>query len=158
MNYSEGNASKKLSLIPMATPTSFAEPCSSCPWRCDQTAADIPGFELTMAEGLSTTCPDTNNQGPAWNASWFACHQSASGKEVACRGWLAQVGHAHPRVRLAVLRGELSPEALAPAADWPPLPATYPEVLAKLKATKASPPTKPHSAHSPQTASSKSLD
>lgn len=49
-----------------------------------------------MTEGLSRTYPDANNQGPAWDAAWFACHQSAPGDEVACRGWLAQMGHAHP--------------------------------------------------------------
>ena len=105
-----------------------------------------------MTEGLSRTYPDANNQGPAWDAAWFACHQSAPGDEVACRGWLAQVGHAHPLVRLAVLSGELPPEALAPASDWPALHATYPEVLAKLKANTASLPATAPSADSGQAA------
>jgi len=57
-----------------------------------------------------------------------------------------------PRVRLAVLRGELSPEALAPASDWPALHATYPEVLAKLKANTASLPATAPCADSAQAA------
>lgn len=88
-----------------------------------------------MAEGLSRTYPDANNQGPAWDAAWFACHQSAPGDEVACRGWLAQMRHAHPLVRLTVLRGELPPE-----------------VLAKLKANTASLPATASSADSGQAA------
>lgn len=115
---------------PLSTP---AQPCKSCPWRCDQKAADIPGFDLALAEQLSDTCPDERNTGPAWGAALFACHQSKPGNELICRGWLAQVGRAHPSIRLAVLQGRLSPQLLTPNPAGPALHNTYPEVLAKLR-------------------------
>ena len=71
--------------------------------------------------------------GPDWGAPMFACHQSDEGREVVCRGWLPQVGHAHPRIRLEVSQGRLDQALLSPAADWPPLHETYSEVLAKLE-------------------------
>nr|WP_230947915.1 DUF6283 family protein [Burkholderia territorii] len=112
-----------------------ARPCSSCPWRVDQDAGDIPNFSLSLAESLAGTCPDERGMGPDYNASWFACHQSAEGTKIPCAGWLATVGHCHPRVRLAVRSGILPVDALAPGKDWPELHDTYPEVLAKLRAT-----------------------
>jgi hypothetical protein len=117
------------------------QPCKTCPWRKDQTAADIPNFDLALAERLSRTSPDERGMGPDWNAPQFACHQSGIGKEIVCQGWLAMVGHAHPMVRLGVLQGRVDPEALAPGADWPDLHPTYPDVLAKLRLTSEPPET-----------------
>jgi hypothetical protein len=65
----------------------------------------------------------------------FACHQSRQGEEFACAGWLAKVGHRHPAVRLAVVRGQLDPAALEPGEGWPELHGDYREVLNKLRAT-----------------------
>lgn len=110
-------------------------PCKTCPWRLNQSAADIPNFSLALAERLRATSPNEHNVGPDWTAPQFACHQSEQGKEVVCRGWLAKAGHAHPLVRLAVIKGQVDVETLTPAEDWPALHETYPEVLEKLRRT-----------------------
>jgi hypothetical protein len=117
-----------------------AEPCPSCPWRTDQTALDIPNFDIRLAERLAATCPDAKNMGPSFDASIFACHQSKPGREIACAGWLASVGRAHPVVRLAVGTGKLDVAALGPGEGWPALHRTYPEVLRKLRRTHAGTP------------------
>lgn len=111
----------------------LARPCPGCPWRCDKTAADIPGFSLEKARGLAATSPDARGFGPSFGAPLFACHQSKEGDELACAGWLATVGACHPNVRLAVMSGRLDGEALQPAQDWPELHGNYGEVLRKLE-------------------------
>ena len=113
----------------------LSTPCASCPWRADATAADIPNFDLGLAERLAATCPDERGMGPDFFAGIFACHQSRIDEEFACAGWLAMVGHAHPRVRMAVGDGKVDIDALEPGKDWPPLHETYGEVLTKLRAT-----------------------
>lgn len=111
------------------------QPCPSCHWRVDQGARDIPGFSMTKARDLAATCPNEHGHGPTFGAELFACHQSREGSEIPCAGWLATVGHAHPAVRIAVLGGRLSMDALSPGADWPPLHDSYGQVLQKLEAT-----------------------
>ena len=111
------------------------KPCPSCPWRVDQEADDIPHFELALAESLAECSPDAKGMGPDFASSCFACHQSKVGEEFACAGWLATVGHRHPKVRLAVTMGRLPVEALTPDPDGPELHATYVEVLDKLRRT-----------------------
>jgi len=101
----------------------------------DQDAQDIPHFSLALAEQLAATCPDHRGHGPDFGAPMFACHQSKIGAEVHCAGWLASVGHAHPSVRLSVMRGRLDAERLAPGPDWPQLHDNYGEVLEKLRST-----------------------
>ncbi|PWI20548.1 hypothetical protein DI272_19120 [Streptomyces sp. Act143] len=64
----------------------------------------------------------------------FACHKSPEGREKACAGWLASVGHAHIGVRVAVAQHRLPREALAPGEDWPPLFASYTEMAARQAA------------------------
>ncbi|WP_156903380.1 MULTISPECIES: DUF6283 family protein [Burkholderia] len=110
-------------------------PCASCPWRLDATAADIPNFDLELAENLAATCPDERGMGPDFFATIFACHQSKVDEEFACAGWLAMVGSAHPRVRMAVSEGRVDVKALKPGKDWPKLHETYGDVLKKLRAT-----------------------
>ncbi len=109
-------------------------PCPSCPWRVDQTAAAIPNFSLELAENLANTCPDDRGMGPEFGAAQFACHQSREA-EVVCAGWLAVVGMCHPGVRMQLLTGTLSIEALSPGEDWPPLHESFAEVIEKLRAT-----------------------
>lgn len=111
------------------------KPCGSCPWRQDQDARDIPGFDLQKAEGLRACCPDERGFGPDFGAAMFACHKSREGEEFPCAGWLAAVGYRHPMVRLEVSLGMISPEALRPGEDWPPIHASYGEVLDKLRAS-----------------------
>lgn len=119
----------------MNAPKPPHQPCPSCPWRVDQDAQDIPHFSLALAEQLAATCPDHRGHGPDFGAPMFACHQSKIGAEVHCAGWLASVGHAHPSVRLSVMRGRLDAERLAPGPDWPQLHDNYGEVLEKLRST-----------------------
>lgn len=117
------------------TLTTLAMPCPPCPWRLDTTAPDIPNFDLELAENLAATCPDKRGMGPDFGASMFACHQSREGREIACAGWMATVGHRHPMVRLAVAMKRLDTSALRPAARWPTLHPNYQQVLEKLRAT-----------------------
>lgn len=90
---------------------------------------------MDLAEDLAKCYPDENGYGPDVDASMFACHQSRPGREFACAGWLATVGHEHPIIRLAVTKNRLSATALRPGQDWPRLHPTYPDVLNKLRAT-----------------------
>ena len=122
-------------LHPMKT---LSTPCPSCPWRVDSSADAIPSFSMALAEKLRATCPDERGMGPGFDAAWFACHQSKDGAEIPCAGWLAKVGNAHPRVRMAVIDGRLDPKVLAPGQDWPPLYDTYPQVMEQLHATCSS--------------------
>ncbi|MFC5511131.1 DUF6283 family protein [Massilia jejuensis] len=121
-----------MSIQPLPT---LPQPCPSCPWRVSTAATDIPHFDIELAEDLAECCPDEDGHGPDLDASMFACHQSRPGGEFACAGWLAVVGHKHPLVRLAVRDKRLPATALLPGRDWPPLHATYPEVIDKLHAT-----------------------
>lgn len=111
----------------------LTRPCPSCPWRTDRSAKDIPNFDLQLARNLVATCPDVKGHGPAFGSPMFACHQTETGLERPCAGWLGTVGHRHPNVRLAVLSGQVGEEALSPLADWPPLHNSYADVLHKLE-------------------------
>ncbi len=73
--------------------------------------------------------------GPEFGAAQFACHQSREGAEVVCAGWLAVVGMCHPAVRMQLLTGTVSIEALSPGEDWPSLHESFAEVIEKLRAT-----------------------
>lgn len=73
--------------------------------------------------------------GPRFGAPIFACHQSNVGAEIACAGWVATVGRAHPSVRLAAMQGRLSVEALDPGAGWPELHENYGDMLKKLESS-----------------------
>lgn len=111
------------------------QPCPSCPWRRDQTARDIPNFDLELAEGLARLSPDAEGIGPDRHAAFFACHQSKPGAEIICAGWLAMVGEYNLRAVVARHDGRLDPAGFAPGPDWPDLHTNYPEVLEKLRAT-----------------------
>ena len=113
----------------------IAKPCPGCPWRVDKDASDIPAFSLEKAEALARTSPCAEGVGPTFDDTLFACHQSHEGQEFSCAGWLATVGHRHPRVRLAVAMGRLPSSALEPQADWPELHASFQEVIEKLRST-----------------------
>jgi hypothetical protein len=67
----------------------------------------------------------------------FACHKSVEGRDQACAGWLAAVGHRHLGVRLAVATGRLPGSVLTPGDDWPPLFDTYQEMAASQAAEDA---------------------
>lgn len=95
--------------------------------------ANIPGFELALAERLAGTSPDERGMGPDFDAPIFACHDSKPGAEITCAGWLASQGAAHPNVRLMVLRGEIEPEALKPSPEWPELHTSFADVIAEMR-------------------------
>lgn len=134
-NLHVAGAAQLVFLMTKCTFPRTSKPCPSCPWRVDQTAADIPHFSIDLAEGLVETSPDARGFGPGFQNKMFACHRSPEGEEFACAGWLAMVGHAHPRVRVAVMEGRLPVAALRPGNHWPELHETYGDVLAKLRAT-----------------------
>lgn len=91
-------------------------PCDECPWRVD---AEPGRFTQERWEALMDS--DATEAPQAMGAPLFACHKTPAGEERACAGWLAQVGHRHLAVRLAVISGDVPGEALAPKPDWPPL-------------------------------------
>jgi hypothetical protein len=103
------------------------QPCKSCPWRVDQDASDIPNFSLELAEGLARTCDGQ------FGSPQMACHQSRDGDEFVCAGWLARHGYDSIAVRLQLIAGKLSPEALEPSDDWPELHADFGEMIEKLR-------------------------
>jgi len=61
----------------------------------------------------------------------FGCHKGEPGtnNDLACAGWLAQFGHEHIGVRLAVAQGRLPADALEPGENWPPLHQTWTDVV-----------------------------
>lgn len=100
-------------------------PCKRCPWRKD---VDPGEFPASRYEELRVTSEQVPGREPGLDAPLFACHKTPEGREMACAGWLAAVGHRHLGVRLAVIRRQLPPEVLTPGEDWPPLFATYAEM------------------------------
>lgn len=109
-----------------------ARPCRACPWRRDSHSDDIPGFSLDLAEGLAGTSR-SGAIGPDFGSAMFACHDSTENNEIACAGWLAVEGSAHPTVRLMVMRGDLDPSALEPGEGWPELHENFEQVITKLR-------------------------
>jgi len=49
----------------------------------------------------------------------FAFHHDSQSR--LCAGHVSSVGHEHPLIRLAVIRGLIDPAALQPGDDWPSL-------------------------------------
>lgn len=105
------------------------QPCPSCPWRVDQAATDIPGFDLELAEHLAGTSDGE------FGSPIFACHQSREDEEFACAGWLAVEGYHSIAVRLMVMGGRLDAEALMPGEEWPALHQSFDELIEKLRET-----------------------
>lgn len=101
-------------------------PCAECPWRRDQPAGR---FSAERYELLRSSCQDqeTGETAPM-DAPMFACHKSLEGREIACAGWLAVEGSGHVRVRLAVVRAEISIRALEPGEGWPELYPSFAEL------------------------------
>lgn len=104
------------------------KPCPSCPWRVGQHADRIPGFDLTLAEGLvRTTATELG-------APVFACHQSRPDAEVLCVGWLVRYGWDSIAIRLMLHNGRITPDELEVSDDWPECHETFEQVIAKLRA------------------------
>lgn len=96
-------------------------PCVECPWRRDVP----PGkFSQDRYDDLAATTGTPGNEAPI-GAPIFACHKTEAGRDQACAGWLAIVGHQHLGVRIAVIQGRLPGGALEPGPDWPDLFDSY---------------------------------
>jgi Family of unknown function (DUF6283) len=99
-------------------------PCDECPWRRDVPPGKFPASRYTA---LAETTGEPGGEA-ALLAPMFACHKTPDSGERACAGWLAVAGYGHLGVRLAVLRGQLKPDALSPRPGWPELFASYAEM------------------------------
>lgn len=110
-------------------------PCPTCPWRLDQDATTIPGYEHEKACGLLES---TVGDGDDFR-SVMACHYSPEGDDqIACKGYLARHGWSNLNVRLLLLDDKIeSPDEVLDACEAAgiELHRDYPEVLAKLAAS-----------------------
>ena len=97
-------------------------PCHECPFRRD---TDPGQFTSCRYDALRET-----SESPDISTPMFGCHKGAPGtdEDLACAGWLAVAGHAHPLVRIAVLTGRLEPADLEPGDGWPALFGSYDEM------------------------------
>lgn len=101
-------------------------PCRTCPWRVEQHADEIPGYDHDLAEGLVSTTSD------AYGAPIFQCHQSTDAKPLTCTGWLWAHGWDSIAIRLRMAAGTLT------AADLEPDPSIdmhpdFASMIAKLR-------------------------
>jgi hypothetical protein len=103
-------------------------PCKRCPWRRDVEPGEFPASRY---EELRATSEQREGHEPGIGAPLFACHKTKEGREMACAGWLAAVGHRHIGVRLAIVQRRLPPEVLHPGEDWPELFTTYDEMATR---------------------------
>lgn len=105
--------------------TTRPRPCAQCPWRKDTPRGQFPAARY---EELACTTGTTEEPVP-FGSPLFTCHKSKpDGGEIPCAGWLAAVGVTNLSIRLALLSGGLSLNAMTPGADWPPLFETYAEM------------------------------
>lgn len=110
-----------------STPLHVSVPCKRCPWKKETPPGEFPASRY---EELRVTSEQPGGYEPGIGAPMFACHKTAEGRERACAGWLAAVGHRHLGVRLAVAQGRIPAEALAPRPGWPALFDSYQEMAA----------------------------
>ncbi len=109
-------------------------------WECPWVMATEPGqFPAERYEALRCTSEQAPGREPEVGSPLFACHRTAEGKEIACAGWLAAVGHRHIGVRLAVSQGHLPAEVLWPREGWPELFDNYPEMAARQSGLEPEP-------------------
>ena len=109
-------------------------PCRTCPWRVDQDATTIPGYDHEKAENLINTV----GEGDAFRPI-MACHNSTDRNMLACKGYLAREGWGNLNVRLLLARGQIeNPSQVAEACEshGVVLEPDYPTVLKKLAASK----------------------
>ena len=90
-------------------------PCGTCPYRRDTPPGVWAPEEYEKLRTYDDAVGHVN--GEHLNLAVFLCHQTnATGIDTACKGWLA-VHPDHVAVRLAQLRGSLTPEQV-----WAPCP------------------------------------
>ena len=77
------------------------KPCPTCPWRKDSAkgGVEIPGFSMELMHRLANTVPERGSR-QVFPRTIMACHQSKTGAEYACAGYIAQEGDTNLTVRL----------------------------------------------------------
>jgi len=107
-------------------------PCAPCPIRADNADNPDAKFSAERWDALTASVrdPETGRQ-PMPGDPLFGCHKGEPGTndDLACAGWLAQFGHEHVGVRLAVAQGRLPAQALEPGENWPTLHQTWAGVV-----------------------------
>lgn len=98
-------------------------PCNECPVRTDNADNPRSKFPHERWETLRDTVDDGRGGSAPLGAPLFGCHKGEPGTDadLACAGWLAAFGDRSVTVRLAIAQGRLSPAALEPGPNWPPL-------------------------------------
>ncbi|GLY43012.1 hypothetical protein Amsp01_090350 [Amycolatopsis sp. NBRC 101858] len=105
-------------------------PCRQCPWRRD---ADLTFFTDTDMAKLANA-NGTSGDEAAPNSPAMSCHidqPDTAHPMRLCAGWLAVVGRNHLGIRMALLAGNLPPDAVTPAAGWPTLHTSLDDLLAE---------------------------
>jgi hypothetical protein len=106
--------------------TTRPRPCEQCPWRTDNARGQFPAARYDELAATTGTPEEPVPPG----SPIFTCHKSSGGKELPCAGWLASVGHTNLTIRMALAKGDLTPNDLRAGEDWPPLFETYAEMAA----------------------------
>jgi hypothetical protein len=78
-------------------------PCPTCPWRVDQDASVIPGYDHALACRLTNTV----GRGDAFRPI-MACHYSDDRHEIACKGYLARTGWSNLSVRVLLAQDKIA--------------------------------------------------
>jgi hypothetical protein len=107
-------------------------PCGPCPARADNGDNPAAKFPPERWLEMSATVRDPlTGQEPQLGAILFGCHKGdpATNEDLACAGWLASFGGDHLAIRLAKAEGRLPASALRPGENWPPLYATWEEMV-----------------------------
>lgn len=105
-------------------------PCKSCPWRVDNDATDIPGYNHNKACSLMSTVGSYDSF-----RSIMQCHSSTDENPTACLGYVARDGWSNLSIRVAVISGRIpSPSEIDDACENAgiSLEPDYETVLAKL--------------------------
>lgn len=105
-------------------------PCKSCPWRIENDASVIPGYQQEKAEGLLNTVGEGDGLRPI-----MACHHSTDNNMKACNGYLAQEGWSNLTVRILLSQRQIyNPESVMNACiqHGVELEPNYHAVLAKM--------------------------
>lgn len=84
--------------------------CAKCPWKTSTDPYDIPnGYSRSMHAALDNTIAEPGRLVIGGPLRMMACHESPTGAELPCVGWLVhQLGRGNNLVlRLAVTRGQV---------------------------------------------------
>lgn len=85
--------------------------CKKCPWKVDVDPNDIPnGYSVEKHRALAGTIAKPNDSPFVRELRVMACHESKTGKEIPCVGWVAnQIGPGNNiALRLRVMSGAVA--------------------------------------------------